>query len=103
MWYLISTEDLERYLDEGREMFLVDMRNPEDYEQSHIRGAVNIPGDELMEHLARLPFDRLIVLYCYHGPHSMLAARRLAQRGYRTADVYGGIFAYKGKYLVQSR
>lgn len=103
MWYLISAEDLERYLDEGREMLLVDMRDPSDYAKNHIQGAVNIPGDELMERLFCLPFDKLIVLYCYHGPNSMLAARQLAQRGYRAADVYGGILSYHGKYLVQSR
>lgn len=103
MWYLISVEDLEQYLDEGRNMLLVDMRSPKDYEKCHIRGAVNIPGDELMERISWLPFDKLIVLYCYHGPNSMLAARRLSQQGYRTADVYGGILAYHGKYLVQSR
>lgn len=103
MWYLISAEDLERYLDEGREMYLIDMRNPEDYEEGHICGAVNIPGDELMERLCSLPSEKLIVLYCYHGPNSMRAARRLSQLGYQAADVYGGILAYHGKYLVQSR
>ncbi len=103
MWYLISAEDLERYLDENREIFLVDMRAPKDYEESHICGAVNIPGDELMQSLHLLPSGKLIVLYCYHGPNSMRAARRLSQLGYQAADVYGGILAYHGKYLVQSR
>ena len=103
MWYLISAEELEQYLDQGAELFLVDMRSPADFEKSHIRGAVNIPVDELMERLEWLPHDKLIVLYCYHGPNSMLAARRLSGLGYRTADVYGGILAYRGKYLVQCR
>lgn len=103
MWYLISTEDLECFLDEGRDIFLVDMRNPEDYAAGHIRGAVNIPGEELMDRTECLPLHKLIVLYCYHGPNSMLAARRLSRLGYETADVYGGILAYRGKYLVQSR
>ena len=43
--------------------------------------------------------ESLIVLDCYHGPNSMRAARWLASLGYETADVYGGIQAYRGKYL----
>ena len=100
MWYLISAADLERYLNEGRRMFLVDLRDRDAYRKSHILGAVNIPGDELMERVCELPRDRLIVLYCYHGPNSMLAARKLAALGYEVADVYGGILAYRGNHLA---
>ena len=56
-----------------------------------------------MSRLDELPRERLIVLYCYHGPNSMRAARQLAQLGYEAADVYGGILAYRGKYMVRSR
>lgn len=65
--------------------------------------AVHIPGEELMSRLEELPRNRLIVLYCYHGPNSMRAARQLAQLGYEVADVYGGILAYRGKYMVRTR
>ena len=57
-------------------------------------------SDELMERLCELPRDRLIVLYCYHGANSMLAARKLAALGYEVADVYGGILAYTGNHLA---
>lgn len=103
MWYLISAEELEQYLEEHRAVFLVDMRDEASYQKSHIRGAVNIPGEELMGRLSELPQDQLIVLYCYHGPNSMMAARQLAGLGYEVADVYGGILAYRGKYMVYSR
>lgn len=99
MWYLISAADLERYLDENRSMYLVDMRDEDSFERGHILGAMNIPGEELWDRIAELPMDRLIVLYCYHGPQSMLAARQLTQLGYQVANVYGGIQAYRGKYM----
>lgn len=102
MWSLISASELERYLEEGRELYLVDMRERDSFLDGHIRGAVNIPGDELPEAFFRLPPDKFIVLYCYHGPQSMLAARELSRLGYRVADLYGGIYAYRaygGKYL----
>lgn len=100
MWFLISAMELEEYLDEGRNIYLVDIRDRDSYEKSHIRGAVNIPDEELPDRMQELPADRLIVIYCYRGPRSMLAARLLSRQGFRVADVYGGIQAYRGKYLV---
>ena len=102
MWYLISGAQLDEYLDQGITLFLVDMRDAKTYGRGHIRGAVNIPSGELKLRVAELPRDRLIVLYCYHGPNSMRAARWLASLGYEAADVYGGIQAYRGKYLESS-
>lgn len=100
MWFLIGAAELEQYLDEGRNICLVDIRDRKSFERRHIRGAINIPSEELMDREGELPTDRLIVLYCYRGPHSMLAARTLSGYGYQVADVYGGIEAYRGKYLV---
>ncbi|MCI8659593.1 MAG: rhodanese-like domain-containing protein [Lachnospiraceae bacterium] len=99
MWYVISVAQLEQYLDENRWIYLVDMRDPDAYKQSHICEAVNIPEEEFWDRTGELPTDRLIVLYCYRGPRSMLAARQLARYGYQVADVYGGFDAYRGKYL----
>ncbi len=100
MWYLISAAELEQYLDEGRDIYLVDLREKRDYDAGHIRGAVNIPIHELVAWMGRLPMNALIVLYCYRGPRSLLAGRELVQRGFQVAEVCGGIQAYKGKYLV---
>lgn len=99
MWDLISGAQLDEYLNQGKLLFLVDMRDERAYRRAHIRGAVNIPYGELRNRVWELPQDRLIVLYCYHGPNSMRAARWLASLGYETADVYGGIQAYRGAYL----
>ena len=100
MWNLISGAQLDEYLDQGTDLFLVDMRDARSYRRAHIQGAVNIPAEQLRSRMEELPRDRLIVLYCYHGPNSMRAARWLASMGYEAADVYGGIQAYRGKYLV---
>lgn len=100
MCFMISVMELEQYLDEGRPMYLVDLRDAAAYARGHILGAVNIPVEELSERLGELPRGMLIVLYCYRGPHSMRASRSLAAMGYTVADVYGGIQAYRGKYLV---
>ena len=81
MWDLISRAQLNHYLNQGKSLFLVDMQDARAYRRAHIRGAVNIPAGELRSRIGELPQDRLIVLYCYHGPNSMRAARWLASLG----------------------
>lgn len=100
MHFMISGAELEQYLDERRPMYLIDLRDRTSYAHGHIRGAVNIPAEELPGRLGELPWGTLLVLYCYHGPHSMRLSRSLASLGYTVADVCGGIQAYRGKYLV---
>ncbi len=101
MWFLISPAELEQYLDENRSMVLVDLRDRDSYRAEHVRGAINIPFEELDLHLRELPRDRLVVLYCYRGPRSMLAARALSRQGYTAADVCGGYANYRGKYRIR--
>jgi rhodanese-related sulfurtransferase len=40
------------------------VRTPEEYEQSHIPGAVLMPIDELPDRMAELPQNRWIITYC---------------------------------------
>ena len=55
MWDLISGAQLDEYLDQGRNVFLVDMRDANSYRRAHIRGAVNIPYGELRARIGELP------------------------------------------------
>lgn len=92
MWKLISIRDLERYQKEGQDLFLVDMRSHTDFAAGHIPGAVNHPNIE--DYTKQLPRNRLIVLYCYHGSNSMIAARKLSKQGFQSASICGGFQSY---------
>ncbi len=93
----ISAGRLDDYV--GRsDVLIIDLRDEESYGKSHIRGAVNIPYKELEE---KRDFPRrMLIFYCDRGGASMLAARQLARRGYRTGSVVGGFEAYRGRNLV---
>lgn len=74
---------------------VVDVRFPDDYEQGHVPGAINLPmakwGNQryLEEHLDR---DATLYLYCY-TPTCHLAAQaavKLTAAGYRVIEVEGG-------------
>ena len=76
--------------------WIIDLREHSVYERSHIKGAVNVPYEELEGGYA-FPKDKFLVFYCDRGGASMAAARELARRGYKTSSVTGGFAAYRGR------
>lgn len=96
----ITMKEVEQYIDEGREMLLIDLRNPASYARCHLMGAVNVPYREIEEGRFVLPTDRMLVLYCSRGGQSLQASRILSRMGYQVVNVANGIAYYKGKYLL---
>lgn len=75
---LVSPHSLRKWIDAGEITFtLVDLRSAEEYEQGHIRGALNIPAYRDKDHNAyeeierivfsfqKLPKEKDIIVYCY--------------------------------------
>lgn len=97
----ISVKMLDYYVDRP-DTLIIDLREPESYRRSHIRGAVNIPYEELSEN-PPIPKEKLLVFYCDRGGASMAAARDYVRKGWKTRSVIGGFAAYRGRNLVISR
>ncbi len=93
----ISAREIDRYIFD-RSCLLIDVRQPAEYRKMHIRGAVCIPREYLLERMKGLG-GVLPILYCDRGGLSMQAARELEEHGYRAVSVVGGIQAYRGRYL----
>lgn len=96
----ISAKMLDYYV--GRkDAFIIDLRSREEYRSGHIQGAVNLPYEEFEElQEYNFPKGKVLVLYCDRGGASLLAARLLARKGYKTRTVIGGMNAYQGRKLV---
>lgn len=103
MYQTISMKQLEEELDCGRDMMLLDVRDRPYFCTGHLRGAVNIPYEELERKFACLPKDKTIVCYCTRGALSMLACNYLSPKGYRVINTANGLSGYRGKYLVNDR
>ena len=76
---------------------VIDVRPRGEYQAGHVRGAVNIPLDELEQHLSELPRDRDIVAYC-RGPYCVLALRaieELRRQGFRARRMGEGFPEWK--------
>jgi predicted sulfurtransferase len=59
----VTTTELKNLLDNS-EAVVIDVRNESSYNAGHIRGAKLIPEAEVVNHIAELPKDKLIVTYC---------------------------------------
>ena len=85
---LITVPEVQRLLGSGgrdHSPLLLDVRNLNEYDASHITHALHIPVDELRFRLAEVPKGRPIVVYCRSGFRAHLALRILKQNGW--ADV----------------
>lgn len=94
----ISVQDLKTWRDEGRELTLVDVREPHEHEICHIEGSTLISMNTLPERMGELDKDALIVVHCHHGPRSSHAVAYLRQNGFaKAANLTGGINAWSAQ------
>lgn len=97
-------DELEEFRSAQREKnyLLVDVRQPGEYDQSHIPGAKLIPLPEIENRTDELPSDKSLIFYCRTGGRSAVAAALIKDMGPRTGKIYnlvGGITGWEGKDL----
>ncbi len=61
---------------------LLDVRTQQEFNQGHIKGAININHSDIGKHLGLIPKDKDIILYCRTGRRVAVAANALAKHGY---------------------
>ena len=77
-----------------RSVQLLDVRQPAEWRNGHIRGSQNLPLQRLKNQLASLPRQATIVTVCASGHRSNSAARTLQRAGYRVENLKGGMHAW---------
>ncbi len=64
----ISQKDFVEKVKAGEDLFIVSIRQAKDYNEGHVKGAVNVPwGPDVMKGLDFLPKDEVVYAYCYSG------------------------------------
>ncbi len=102
----ISAKDLAGMLDRGDNIFLVDVREPNEYEIVSIPGATLIPKGEFLNGsaLEKMPQDKQIVLHCKSGARSAEVLAVLKSAGFSDAvHVGGGVLAWVNQVDPPSR
>jgi peroxiredoxin family protein/rhodanese-related sulfurtransferase/TusA-related sulfurtransferase len=75
---------------------LVDVRTPDEFALGALKGAVNIPLDDMRDRMKEIPRDKPVYLYCGVGLRGYLASNILLQNGYKEVkNLIGGLKLYK--------
>jgi sulfur-carrier protein adenylyltransferase/sulfurtransferase len=94
----ITAQELREMVERGDEPYIVDVREPAEFEILRIPGSVLVPKGEILSGaaLATLPQDKKIVLHCKSGVRSAEALAALKGAGFRDAvHVQGGVLAWQ--------
>ncbi len=82
----ISSRDAKAIMDKNKNVFLLDVRTPQENSQGRLAGTVLIPINEFERRINEVPKNKTIIVYCAVGSRSKPVAEFLSQRGYK--DVY---------------
>ncbi len=88
----LAPRELGDRLARGDDLFLLDVREPHEFEFAHLAGSVLIPRGELASRIGELDPNRTIVCICHHGIRSLQAAAFLAARDFsEVMNLEGGL------------
>jgi sulfur-carrier protein adenylyltransferase/sulfurtransferase len=91
----VTPKALKQLIDDGKEVVVLDVREPFEYEIAHLANAKLIPLGQLQAHVNELDTARPIVVYCHTGMRSAQAVRFLNGLGFKKAkNLKGGIKAW---------
>jgi rhodanese-related sulfurtransferase len=90
----LSATELKNRI-EKEQLFLLDVREPNEFQYGHISNSVLIPLNQIPNRLNELNPQQEIVVICHHGMRSQQAANYLAQSGFKNiSNLTGGIDAW---------
>ncbi len=92
----IPVTELKRRRDAGEQPFVLDVREPWEYQIANLGGHL-IPQGELAARTGELPRDRTIVVQCKSGGRSQNAAELLKAQGFQVENLAGGILGWSSE------
>lgn len=89
----VDVHEAARRIERG-EAFVLDVREPDEWEGGRIPEATHIPLGEIAARLDELPHDRAIIAVCRSGNRSGHVTAALQRAGYRIENLEGGLKAW---------
>ena len=86
-------ENIESLKKDKNNLF-IDVRSEDEYQSGHIDGAINIPLDELRNHLNEIDKNKMLCINCQSALRSYIACRILSQYGFKCKHLSGGYRIY---------
>ncbi len=85
--HIVSAQDLNQWIQENRELLLLDVREKTEFAQGHLPQALSVPLSEFEAHLPTLPAQLPVVTICQKGARSQKAAALLLEK-FPAREVY---------------
>lgn len=88
----------EEFIDGYRKAQLIDVREPDEFNRGHIRGARNIPLSQFKQSINSVRADKPVFIYCQNSGRSARAANALHKNNCKDLNVLkGGFKRWTGK------
>lgn len=89
----ITSEEAKEMIDNNSEIIVLDVRTEEEFNEGHIKDAILIPYNKILDRAEEVISDKeaTILVYCRSGRRSSLAADDLVSLGYTNVYDFGGI------------
>lgn len=90
-----TAEEVNRRLAAGERLFVLDVREPDEFAEARIEGSVLIPLSQVAMRSSEIPRDRPVVAVCRSGSRSGVATDMLRRAGYTNVlNMRGGMMAW---------
>ncbi len=99
---VITSAQLQRYLDNQKDIIIIDVRDVWEREMGYIPGSIHVPLTDMAN--AELPQNKnaLIIVYCQTGKRSQLALKLLTQQGFMNVYSLEKVIADWNKQRIES-
>ena len=88
----IDPAELKKIIDQPVDsIWIVDVRSTKTFENGHIPTAKSFPVTTIQDHLAQIPKEKYLILYCTVGGNAQVAAKKLKKAGYKRYINWGGL------------
>ncbi|KQL52551.1 rhodanese [Heyndrickxia shackletonii] len=93
----ITPREVEKLLEEGKKLNIIDVREVDEVVAGKIPSAVNIPLGFIELRMDELNKDTEYIMVCRSGGRSGRAAQLLESEGFQVVNMTGGMLAWGGK------
>jgi len=98
----LNAKQFYEMMQKEKDVIILDVRTPQEYQEGHISNAINIPVQILGQQLDKLKNfkDKKILVYCRSGNRSAIASQILDRAGFKNVyNLKGGLFEWKASEL----
>lgn len=96
----ITTDELQKIVENDEEVFLIDVREDEEVASGMVPGAKHIPLGQLPERLGELDTSAAVHVICKAGGRSAMACDFLESNGIETVNIEGGMMNWNGEVIA---